>query len=685
MADGGQVTIKVLLETSKVKSGISDVESMLNGLNGNEVDKLKDKFKETGKAGEEASKKTDEGFTILKGTLANLASQGVTAAINGIKNLAGAVIEIGKSSLEAYASYEQLTGGVETLFGESVDVIKRYAGNAYETAGMSANAYMETVTGFSASLLQSLGGDTAKAAQYANRAVIDMSDNANKMGTDIASIQWAYQGFAKQNYTMLDNLKLGYGGTQEEMKRLIADAATMKKEQAELGVTVDASSMSFGNIVNAISVMQAHMGIAGTTTKEAASTIEGSINMMKGAWENWLVALGTGDEEIIAENTQALVDSFITAAGNVAPRIVVIAASVFQTIAQEMPNFLATIKDELMQILPPEMQAPVLAFLDAVGAALSVLQTMAPVVAAVGGALLAYKAYSLGVATAEQARAAATLLVDNATKLLNGTMSLNPIGIIITLIGSLVGAFMYLWSTSEEFRNFWIGLWNSVCATAAAVPEWFMANLIMPIMNFFSQLWNFLVSVWSGITSTVDGAANFMWSIISSVFGTILGVATSVWSAISNAIMNPIDTAKWFIKNAIDAILGFFNFHWSLPELKLPHIVVGSYIDVPVLGTIPDPMTLRVDWYATGGYFDKPTIAGFGEAGPEMAVPLVGKRMRPFSDAVAENLRENGGGDGDVYVIIEHFEHSGSEADDEALLERIARKVKMKKRAGGFA
>ena len=156
---------------------------------------------------------------------------------------------------------EQQVGGVETLFKDSANTVIANANKAYKTAGMSANNYMETVTSFSASLLQSLGGDTAKAASYADRAIVDMSDNANKMGTNMRDIQNAYQGFAKQNYTMLDNLKLGYGGTQEEMKRLISDASKMTDVQKELGVTVDASSLSFGNIVNAISVMQKQMGI----------------------------------------------------------------------------------------------------------------------------------------------------------------------------------------------------------------------------------------------------------------------------------------------------------------------------------------------------------------------------------------------------------------------------------------
>lgn len=221
------------------------------------------------------------------------------------------------------AALEQSLGGVETLFKDSAETIKQYAANAYKTAGVSANSYMEQVTSFSASLLQSLDGDTAKAAEYANRALVDMSDNANKMGTDIGSIQWAYQGFAKANYTMLDNLKLGYGGTKEEMARLIRDAAKMTDIQEKLGVTVDSSSMSFGNVVNAISVMQESLGIAGTTSEEAATTISGSLASMKAAFSNVLGGLTLGQDIQPALNgladtvTTFLFGNLLPAVGNI--------------------------------------------------------------------------------------------------------------------------------------------------------------------------------------------------------------------------------------------------------------------------------------------------------------------------------------------------------------------------------
>lgn len=222
------------------------------------------------------------------------------------------LVDLGKASVEAYADYEQLVGGVETMFKNSADIVKEYANEAYMTAGLSANDYMEQVTGFSASLIQSLGGDTHTAAEYANAAIIDMADNANKMGSSMESIQNAYQGFAKGNFTMLDNLKLGYGGTREEMQRLLDDASKIS------GIHYDISS--FADITQAIHVMQEEMGIAGTTAEEASSTIQGSIGMVKAAWENLLTGLSDPDADVdkLIEN---LLNSVTTAAENIIPTV----------------------------------------------------------------------------------------------------------------------------------------------------------------------------------------------------------------------------------------------------------------------------------------------------------------------------------------------------------------------------
>lgn len=261
----------------------------------------------------------EKGFSTGVKKLGSVAKTGLTVVGGAVAGVATAFGVMTKKALDSYASLEQDIGGVETLFKDSSQSVVDNAKKAYKTAGLSANAYMETVTSFSASLLQSLGGDTKKAAGYADRAIIDMSDNANKMGTSMELIQNAYQGFAKQNYTMLDNLKLGYGGTKEEMQRLVQDASKMTDVQKELGVTVDGSSLSFGNIVNAISVMQKHMGIAGTTSEEASETISGSISSMKGAFDNFLN--GTGSPKELAETMVTAGKNVIRGLSEIVPRL----------------------------------------------------------------------------------------------------------------------------------------------------------------------------------------------------------------------------------------------------------------------------------------------------------------------------------------------------------------------------
>ena len=276
------------------------------------------------------------------------------AAVAGAGAATAAVGVLTKSSLDAYSSFEQLTGGVETLFKESADTVMEYADNAYKTAGMSANQYMETVTGFSATLLQGLAGDTEAAAEYADLAITDMADNANKMGTAMQSIQYAYQGFAKDNYTMLDNLKLGYGGTQAEMARLINDSGVLGDA---IQVTADTvAQVPFDKIIEAIHVIQTQLGITGTTAAEAATTIEGSVNSMKAAWENLLT--GIADENAnLPELVEQFADSFETAMDNVMPRIVQIFGGIGDAVLEAAPIIAEQIPPMVESLLPSLLNA----------------------------------------------------------------------------------------------------------------------------------------------------------------------------------------------------------------------------------------------------------------------------------------------------------------------------------------
>lgn len=261
---------------------------------------------------------------------------------------AGAVIALTKSAVENYGKYEQLVGGVETLFKDSAGTVEEYAKNAYQTAGLSANEYMETVTSFSASLLQSMGNDTAAAAEKADRAITDMSDNANKMGTDMQSIQNAYQGFAKQNYTMLDNLKLGYGGTKEEMQRLIDDANALNAAQ---GNYTNYTIESYADIVDAIHTVQTEMGITGTTALEASTTIEGSIGAMKAAYANFVTGLGN-DNADISELSSQLIQSVGTVAENVLPVVETVLKNIAVAVQKDGPEMIQKFVSYAIEKLP---------------------------------------------------------------------------------------------------------------------------------------------------------------------------------------------------------------------------------------------------------------------------------------------------------------------------------------------
>lgn len=339
---------------SNLKKEINDNNTVLN--------KTKDNMKDNAKAVKDFATEEDKAgkSTLTLGDLikGNLISEGIIAGLKGLvgamKSVGNAVLSIGKQSVESYADYEQLVGGVETLFKDSAGTVQNYANNAYKTAGLSANEYMNTVTSFSASLLQSLGNDTAKSAEYADQAIIDMSDNANKMGTDMSMIQNAYQGFAKQNYTMLDNLKLGYGGTKTEMERLISDANKVKQANGEMAnLSID----SFADITEAIHIIQTEMGITGTTAKEANETISGSINATKSAWQNLLTGLANGNADL-SGLMKNLVDGIMTTADNIMPVVEQVASNIVEMLPEVLnniisflPKFLETGSNILSQLI----------------------------------------------------------------------------------------------------------------------------------------------------------------------------------------------------------------------------------------------------------------------------------------------------------------------------------------------
>lgn len=331
------------------KTQLNNAETQLTKME-EETNKSNKELKEMKNGFDDAGQGAVKFGDLLKANvLGDFIVGGIKKLGSAVKEVGSTILNVGKQALNSYADYEQLIGGVETLFKESSGVVGQYANNAYKTAGLSANEYMETVTSFSASLLQSLNGDTAKSAKVADMAITDMSDNANKMGTDMSMIQSAYQGFAKQNYTMLDNLKLGYGGTKSEMARLLKDAQKIS------GIKYDISNLN--DVYQAIHVIQGELGITGTTAKEASTTIQGSVSAMKSAWQNMLTGIAddNADFEGLVNN---LVDSIITAGQNILPRVEVIIDGAAELIVQligkileQMPKILETGSNILTKLI----------------------------------------------------------------------------------------------------------------------------------------------------------------------------------------------------------------------------------------------------------------------------------------------------------------------------------------------
>lgn len=334
-------------ETLKWREALANAQGNLNKLENesaelaSSIDDLGEEVEDSGSEMEDAGKKAITFGDLLKSNLASEAIiAGVRALWDEIKGIASAAVEFGKDVINSYAEFEQLEGGVKKLFGDDYQRVMDNATEGFKSAGLSMNEYMETVTSFSASLISSLGGDTKRAADYADMAIRDMSDNANTFGTDISSIQNAYNGFAKGTFTMLDNLKLGYGGTKEEMQRLLSDAEAIQRANGNM---VTYSIDSFSDMVEAIHVVQENMGIAGTTAAEAEHTISGSINTLKSSFENFVIGLGTEGADI-EKLTQNMTDAFLNVVTNVQP--------VVERLLQALPDAISTLVPVLIAEAP---------------------------------------------------------------------------------------------------------------------------------------------------------------------------------------------------------------------------------------------------------------------------------------------------------------------------------------------
>lgn len=492
------------------------------------ADDLEEEIDEAGDAADKSSGKFEKFGSVLKG---------IGAAMGAVAVAAGAAaVSLGKEVIAAYADYEQLVGGVDTLFKESSQELQTYAANAYKTAGMSANDYMETVTSFSASLIQSLGGDTEAAVKYADMAITDMSDNANKMGTDISLIQNAYQGFAKQNYTMLDNLKLGYGGTKTEMERLLADA------QAISGIEYDISS--YADVVEAIHVIQDSMGVAGATAAEAENTISGSINSLQAALQNLLVGFGNADAdmEMLCQN---MVDALQNVIRNVTPVI------------ENMVKVLPTVTDALLtafaDLLPSLLDTVTQLFTQLLNTILTLLPQLIP-------------------AAVEAIMTIVQALIDNLPLLVDAAVQL-----VVALVEGIGTALPQLIPAAVQ--------------AIVTIVQGLIANLPLILDAALQLIMGLAEGLLMAIPMLIEALPSIILAIVDFIIGAIpqiieagIQLLTSLVSALPQIIVAIVEAIPQIIEGIISAVLG------SIPQI----IQAGIDLLVALIEALPQIITTIV-------------------------------------------------------------------------------------------
>lgn len=578
-------------------------------------------LKETSVEGKKTESKLSNAFDKIGSAAVKVGK--VVATGFGIA--ATAMGAITTTAVKNYADYEQLVGGVETLFGAGGKSLGEYAASigqsvskakkeydslmaaqntvlrnadaAFKTAGLSANEYMETVTSFSASLIQSLGGDTKKAAEAADQAIVDMSDNANKMGTSMESIQSAYQGFAKQNYTMLDNLKLGYGGTATEMARLINDSGVLGDAMIDLSDKQNIGSalaeVGFAKMVEAIHVVQTEMGITGTTALEASTTISGSISSMKSAWQNFLVGLSDGNQnmDVLVSN---LFESVTTVGANLIPRIQQTVKSIVNVVKTNAPKIIAEIQTMMVEMLPTLIEtttnivktlkekfitySPMV--LDGIGNLITgiagFIQSNLPIVTE--------KAKEIVSGLGQKIKENLPILISKGLDILTGlseSILSNLPALVATgmdLIKSLAEGFMSALpdliakapliiinlanAISQSMQTIFMKgfeiVWELIKGIVSAIPDLIsnFNNIIKAIFAVWNAInWmNLGKNLIKGISNGIKNLGNSLKNTAKNLFTKLDEMTGNIFKSIGKSIMNPINSAKSLFSTAVSAI-----------------------------------------------------------------------------------------------------------------------------------
>lgn len=659
------------------------------GLKG--VEETKKGIKDTTNTAKEESGKIEKAVNKT----GEIASKVGKAAIIGATAAATAIGTITKFAIQHYAEYEQLVGGVETLFGAQGLSLKKYAQSigqtveqargkydqliqaqtevmnnakvAYKTAGMSANDYMNTITSFAAALKQSTANET-EAAKVANQTVIDMADNANKMGTNMEDIQNAYQGFSKQNYVMLDNLKIGYGGTKSEMERLLQDAEKLT------GVHYDINNLS--DVYNAIHEIQKNLGITGTTAKEAMKTIDGAMKMTKASWDNLLTGLADPKQAvgplisefakslgILAKNVTPKIKEVFNALPNaliqiapqlmnmiidLAPSLILAAINLVAGLVGALPGVIAPIFSQLSSLIGSGM-------IDKIGQSISsnmptliskgldmllqfsqAILTNLPVLVGMGMKLIFYLVQGLMSALPTLISKVPTIIANLADAFSNSAQTIFAWGVkiiaeiikglvmsipsLIANIPKIIYAIFAVWNAINWWnlgKGLINGIKNGITSMGGSLTST-AKNLFESLKNSVSNIFNNIKKV---IESPIFGAKTKVLAIIGELqngvrvgFNFIKSHASSVWNGIKNAIMSPMSAAANFVRAIINKIKGFFNFRISWPHIPLPHFNIkpnGWNVGDLLKGKIP---SLGIKWYAQAMdnpmVLDAPTIFG---------------------------------------------------------------------------